>query len=140
MWRGDLLGNLLTRGMVSSVAGTAIPCGAAMLAAMARVAGTSVGGGVGPRRRNDAQKRDSLVSGGRAHGDGRLNHTTECGREIDGSSSPSTRSNIDASSFAGLFTRVLIGYIFMAAAGNGTGSQRGSGSSVESQGHTTLAE
>ena len=37
------------------------------------------------------------------------------------------------SSFSGLFTRVLIGHIFIAAAGNGTSSPRGSGSSVESQ-------
>ena len=37
----------------------------------------------------------------------------------------STGSNIDVSSFSGLFTRVLIGHIFMAAAGNGTSSPWG---------------
>lgn len=49
------------------------------------------------------------------------------------SSCASTGSKIAASSFSGLFTRVLIGHIFMAAAGYGKSSPRGSGSSVDSQ-------
>ena len=42
-------------------------------------------------------------------------------------------SNIEASSFAGLFTRVLIGHIFISSDGKGTNKSRGSGSMLASQ-------